>query len=92
MDVAHSSSPTPQVTDNRLPSAEDAAPGGPLTPEPAHHPSEASYDRDRKPSLQEILETTSTTMNFISTITTIFDEKGDQTSHFREGKRAHTVT
>ncbi|OAX42605.1 hypothetical protein K503DRAFT_710219 [Rhizopogon vinicolor AM-OR11-026] len=83
--VCINSSPAPQVTNNMLPSTEDAPIEVPQAPEPAQHPSlEASSDRDRKPSLQEILQMTSTTMNFISTITTIFHEKEEQNTRFRE--------
>ena len=84
MEVTHSSSSVPQVTVNNLPGAEDTSIE---TPGPVPRPlEEASYDRHRKPSLQEILETASTTMDFISTITTAFHERGDQNSRFREGK------
>ncbi|KAG2136724.1 hypothetical protein DEU56DRAFT_805599 [Suillus clintonianus] len=88
MDVSNSSSPAPRVTDDMLPSAEDTSVERPRTPESARHsPLEPNNDRNTPPSLQEILQMTSTTVNFISTITTLFHEKGEQNSRLREELR-----
>ncbi|KAG1753637.1 uncharacterized protein EDB91DRAFT_1343051 [Suillus paluster] len=88
MDVPYGSSPAPQVTDNTVPSTEDASTEAPQAPEPAQRsPPEPSSNRDKQPSLQEILQMTSTTVTFISTITTLFHEKGEQNTCFREELR-----
>ncbi|KAG0704906.1 hypothetical protein DFH29DRAFT_909130 [Suillus ampliporus] len=85
MDIPYGSSPAPQVTDKMLPRTEDASVEAPRTSEPAQRsPPEPSNDRNKQPSLQEILQMTSTTVTFISTITTLFHEKGEQNSRFRE--------
>ncbi|KAJ8581275.1 hypothetical protein M405DRAFT_938363, partial [Rhizopogon salebrosus TDB-379] len=85
MNAAYSSSTAPQVTENELPSTEDASLEGLQAAEPAvHPPQETRHERDNKPSLQEILQMTSTTMSFISTISTLFDDQEVQSSRFRE--------
>ncbi|KAG2068036.1 hypothetical protein BDR04DRAFT_1233013 [Suillus decipiens] len=82
MDVSYSSSP---VEVNMSTSAEDTSVERPRTPEPVQRlPPQSSNDRSQRPSLQEILQMTSTTANFISTITTVFHEKGELNSCFRE--------
>ena len=87
MNAVYNSLTAPQVTENELTSTEDASLEGLRTAEPViHPPQEARYERDNKPSLQEILQMTSTTMNFISTISTLFDDQEVHNSHFREGK------
>jgi hypothetical protein len=87
MNAAYSSSTAPQVTENELPGTEDASLEGLRTAEPVvHPPQETRHERDNKPSLQEILQMTSTTMSFISTISTLFDDQEVQNSRFREGK------
>ncbi|KAG2342278.1 hypothetical protein BDR05DRAFT_964244 [Suillus weaverae] len=87
MDVSYSSSPL-QVIDNMSAGAEDTSVERPRTPEQIQRsPPQSSNDRNQQPSLQEILQMTSTTVNFISTITTSFHEKGEQNSCFREELR-----
>ncbi|KAG1812372.1 hypothetical protein EV424DRAFT_1418533 [Suillus variegatus] len=87
MDVTYSSSPA-QVIENMSTGAEDTFVERPRTPEPVQRsPPEPSNDRSQQPSLQEILQMTSTTVNFISTITALFNEKGEQSLCFREELR-----
>ncbi|KIK47016.1 hypothetical protein CY34DRAFT_333653 [Suillus luteus UH-Slu-Lm8-n1] len=85
--VSYGSSPI-QVIDNMSASAEETSVERPRTPEPVQHSApQSSNDRNQQPSLQDILQMTSTTVNFITTITALFHEKGEQNSCFREELR-----
>ncbi|KAG2036806.1 hypothetical protein BDR03DRAFT_1011370 [Suillus americanus] len=87
MDVSYNSSPV-QVTDKMSTGTEDTSVERPRTPEPVQRSQpQSSNDQNQQPSLQEILQMSSTTVNFISTITTLFHEKGEQNSCFREELR-----
>ncbi|KAG2139475.1 hypothetical protein BD769DRAFT_1431957 [Suillus cothurnatus] len=85
MDVSGYNSSPVEVIGNMSTSAEDTSVERPRTPEPVQHSQpQSSNDRNQQPSLQEILQMASTTVTFISTITTLFHEKGEQNSCFRE--------
>ncbi|KAG2059625.1 hypothetical protein BDR06DRAFT_1017591 [Suillus hirtellus] len=87
MDVSYNSSPA-QVVENTSTGAEDTSVERPRTPEPVQRsPPESSNGRSQQPSLQEILQMTSTTVNFVSTITALFNEKGEQNLCSREELR-----
>ncbi|KAG2154285.1 uncharacterized protein EDB93DRAFT_1133632 [Suillus bovinus] len=87
MDVSYSSSPV-QVIEIMSADTEDTSIECPRTPEPVQRPPpESSNGQNQQPSLQEILQMTSTTVNFISAITTLFHERGEQNSSFREEHR-----
>ncbi|KAG1786871.1 uncharacterized protein HD556DRAFT_1413100 [Suillus plorans] len=91
MDISYSSSAA-QVIENTSTGIEDTSVERPLTPEPVQRSQpESSNDRNQQPSLQEILQMTSTTVNFISTITTLFNEKGEQNLCFREELRRKNI-